>query len=112
MQQVLLSLFRHCCHALNRVEDLDHRPQIGIEVTVFYDNLWIRVQHNGVGISLEQQRTIFEPFDNQSDTSDSPDAGNHLSFSNFIIVEEHQGQIAVTSDPEIGTTFHIQLPLE
>lgn len=112
IQQVLLSLFRHCCHALNKVEDLDHQPQIGIEVTVFYDNLWIRVQHNGVGISLEQQRTIFEPFDNQGDTNDSPDAGNHLSFSNFIIVEEHQGQIAVTSDPEIGTTFHIQLPLE
>jgi len=111
MQQVVLSLFRHCCHALNRVEDLEHQPKISIEVTVFYDNLWIRIQHNGVGIGPEQQRTIFEPFDYKSDSSDSPNAGNHLSFSNFIIVEEHQGQIAVTSDPEIGTTFHIQLPL-
>lgn len=112
IQQVLLSLLRHCCHALNRVEDLEHQPRISIEVTVFYDNLWIRIQHNGVGISPQQQRTIFDPFDNQHNTSDNHDAGQHLSFSNFIIVEEHQGQIAVTSDPEIGTTFHIQLPLE
>jgi len=36
----------------------------------------------------------------------------HLSFSHFIIAEQHQGQIAVTSNPDAGTTFHIQLPLE
>ena len=112
MQQVLLSLFRHSCYALNKIDDIEHRPQINIEVTVFYDHLWIRIQHNGQGISLEEQKTIFEPYASQSNKSKKFDAGNRLSFSHFIITEQHQGQIAVTSDPDVGTTFHIQLPLQ
>lgn len=112
MQQVLLSLFRHSCYALNKIDDLDHNPQINIEVTVFYDNLWIRIQHNGRGISLEEQKTIFEPYNSENNKSKKFDAGKRLSFSHFIITEQHQGQIAVTSDPDVGTTFHIQLPLQ
>ena len=38
--------------------------------------------------------------------------GTHLSFAHFIITEQHQGQIAVTSNKEDGTTFHIQLPTQ
>ena len=60
--RLFLSLFRHSCYALDKVDDLDHNPQINIEVTIFYDNLWIRIQHNGRGISLEEQKTIFEPY--------------------------------------------------
>ena len=111
MQQVFLSLFRHSCYALGKVDDDEHSPIINIEVTVFYDNLWVRIQHNGRGISLEEQKTIFEPFAADGDANGSYDAGKRLSFSHFIIVEQHQGQIAVTSDPDVGTTFHIQLPL-
>jgi signal transduction histidine kinase len=112
MQQVILSLFRHSCYALDKVDDLDHNPQINIEVTIFYDNLWIRIQHNGRGISLEEQKTIFEPYSTQTSKTGKFEAGKGLSFSHFIITEQHQGQIAVTSDPDIGTTFHIQLPLQ
>ena len=112
MQQVMLSLFRYSCYALDKVDDLDHNPQINIEVTIFYDNLWIRIQHNGRGISLEEQKTIFEPYSNQISEPGKSDARQRLSFSHFIITEQHKGQIAVTSDPDIGTTFHIQLPLE
>lgn len=112
MQQVMLSLFRYSCYALDKVDDLDHNPQINIEVTIFYDNLWIRIQHNGRGISLEEQKTIFEPYNSQISEVDKSDGDQRLSFSHFIITEQHQGQIAVTSDPDIGTTFHIQLPLE
>jgi len=111
LQQVFLSLFRHSCYALGKVKDLDHSPEINIEVTKFYENLWVRIQHNGRGISLEDQKTIFEPFAADGDADGSYDAGKRLSFSHFIIVEQHQGQIAVTSDPDVGTTFHIQLPL-
>lgn len=111
LQQVFLSLFRHSCYALGKVDDLDHVPQINVEVTKFYENLWIRIQHNGRGITLEDQKTIFEPFAADGDANGSYNAGKRLSFSHFIITEQHQGQIAVTSDPDVGTTFHIQLPL-
>ena len=39
------------------------------------------------------------------------DAGTHLSFSYYIITEQHQGHMAVTSDPTVGSTFHMELPL-
>ena len=83
--------------------------------------MWVRIQHNGLGISTEEQQLLFEPFfasshavadsEGQSDTNaEQHSASERLSFAQFIIVEQHQGKIAVTSDINIGTTFHIQLP--
>ncbi len=112
IQQVFLSLFRHSCYALGKVDDADHNPVVNIEVTKFYDNLWVRIQHNGRGISLEEQKTIFEPYAADGDPNGNYNAGKRLSFAYFIITEQHQGQIAVTSAPDVGTTFHIQLPLK
>ena len=129
LQQVFLSLFRYACHALGKVEDPGHTPTINIEISEFYEALWVRVQHNGLGISIEDQQYIFEPFFANENTSlagrdtasngvpNNRDKGHYgaadrLSFAHFIVTEQHQGQIAVTSDIEIGTTFHIQLPLK
>ncbi|MDG1818942.1 MAG: PAS domain S-box protein [Porticoccaceae bacterium] len=124
LQQAFLSLFRYACHALGKVEDPKHAPVINIEISEFYEAIWVRVQHNGLGISIEDQQYIFEPFfaneNSVATANDQPinhdnehfSAGDRLSFAHFIITEQHQGQIAVTSDIEIGTTFHIQLPLK
>ncbi len=110
LQQVFLSLFRHACHSLGQVESADFQPDIRLDLTECYDALWIKVQHNGVGLTGEEQRYIFEPFFNNS-SDGAADAGKRLSFSYFIITEHHRGQIAVTSDLNVGTTFHIQLPV-
>lgn len=124
LQQVFLSLFRYACHALGKIEDPQHVPKINIEISEFYDALWVRVQHNGLGISIEDQQFIFEPFFANEQTlaksgsvpnpkdNDHYAAGDRLSFAHFIVTEQHQGQIAVTSDVDIGSTFHIQLPLK
>lgn len=112
IQQVFLSLFRHACHALGEVDKATHSPTIHIEVNDFYDSLWIKVQHNGKGISYEEQQFIFEPFFNNDVKDTDYDAGKRLSFSHFIVTEQHRGQMAVTSDVEVGTTFHIQLQLK
>lgn len=112
LQQVFLSLFRHACHALGQVQKAGHTPIIRIQVMVCYDLLWIKVQHNGVGITNEEQQYIFEPFFTHTPgKAEDYDAGKRLSFSHFIITEQHQGQLAVTSDLNVGTTFHLQLPL-
>lgn len=113
LQQVFLSLFRHACYALGKIEDPAHTPSINIEISEFYDAIWVRVQHNGRGLTGEEQQLLFEPFfaNSHGDGNQETDAGERLSFAHFIITEQHQGQIAVTSDINIGTTFHIQLPL-
>ena len=111
LQQVFLSLFRHSCHALGSVERDNFTPTISIEVQEAYSTLWVRVQHNGRGISIQEQQFIFEPFFNNQ-TGEESDATSRLSFSHFIITEQHRGEMAITSDVNVGSTFHIQLQLD
>ncbi|MDX2463495.1 MAG: ATP-binding protein [Porticoccus sp.] len=111
LQQVFLSLFRHACHALGEISKDQHTPTIRIQVIECYEALWIKIQHNGLGISKEEQQFIFEPFFTNKASDNDYAAGKRLSFSHFIITEQHRGQLAITSDIDVGTTFHIQLPL-
>ena len=111
LQQVFLSLFRHACHALSEVGRDDRKPVIRVEMKERYDALWIKISHNGVGLTYEEQKYIFEPFFN-SPSENGYDATKRLSFSYFIITEHHRGHMAVTSDVEVGTTFHMQIQLK
>jgi PAS domain S-box-containing protein len=117
LQQVFLGLFRHACHALEvKMEKTpqgeEFTPTIKIILAECYDSLWIKVQHNGVGLTNEEQMYLFEPFlSNKSPEADF-DAGERLSFSHYIVTEQHQGEMAVTSDINVGSTVHIQLPIE
>lgn len=111
LQQVFLALFRHSCHAMGKVEKDDFVPEIQLEMIECYEAIWIKVHHNGVGMSNEEQQFIFEPFF-KTTPENSLDEAVRLSFTHFIITEHHKGQIAVTSDVNVGTTFHLQLPLK
>ncbi|MFT6028963.1 MAG: PAS domain S-box-containing protein [Oleiphilaceae bacterium] len=111
LQQVFLSLFRHAFYAIEANQPSERSPKISIKVINCYDALWIKVQHNGRGLTSEEQQFIFEPyFSNEPYNPGAEyDAGKRLSFSYFIVTDHHLGQMTLTSDPEIGTTFHIQL---
>ena len=112
LQQVFLSLFRHACLALQKKMSVDgFEPTIKIILSESYDNMWIKIQHNGTGLSSEEQMRLFEPYFSNSEQADSFDTGEHLSFSYYIITEQHQGHMAVTSDPAVGSTFHMQIPI-
>lgn len=112
LQQVFLSLFRHACIALQKKLGTEHfEPTIKIILSESYDNMWIKIQHNGIGLTSEEQMSLFEPYFSSSQQADSFDTGEHLSFSYYIITEQHQGHMAVTSDPAVGSTFHMQLPI-
>ncbi len=115
LQQVFLSLFRHSLQAMSAVSRPDYQPTLSLSVDTTYDALWIKVHHNGQSMSPEEQQFLFEPFLADPPVSREPrhgddDAGKRLSFSYFIITEQHDGQLAVTSD-DSGTTFHIELRL-
>ncbi|HEX5756397.1 MAG TPA: PAS domain S-box protein [Arenimonas sp.] len=114
LQQAFLSLLRHSCYALNQIDRSERQPKITVKVVTCYDALWIKVQHNGKGLSMEEQQVIFEPyFSNDSFNSNvTYDAGRRLSFAYFIITEHHEGHMAVTSAVEVGTTFHMELQLK
>ncbi|MCV6611558.1 MAG: ATP-binding protein [Amphritea sp.] len=113
LQQVFLSLFRHACTAMQkRTDEPGFEPQIKIILSECYDNMWIKIQHNGVGLTNDEQMNLFEPFFSSNEDTGEFDAGQHLSFAYYIITEQHQGHMAVTSDPTVGSTFHMQLPIK
>ena len=111
LQQVFLSLLRHAFYAIEANQPSERSPKISIKVINCYDALWVKVQHNGRGLTSEEQQFIFEPYFSNEPYNPGVeyDAGKRLSFSYFIITDHHLGQMALTSDIEIGTTFHIQL---
>jgi len=109
LQQVFISLFRH---ALGQMSGSGRTPTISIRIMECYEALWIQIQHNGVGLSSEEQRHIFEPYFSDIQSNDEYDVGKRLSFSHFIITDHHQGEMAVTSDVDVGSTFHMQLPIK
>lgn len=112
LQQVFLSLFRHACRALAiKKAGEGFEPLIKIILSESYDNLWIKIQHNGLGLTTEEQMYLFEPFFTDKSAAEDFDAGQRLSFSHYIVTEQHQGNMAVTSDIELGSTIHIQLPI-
>ncbi|GGO86949.1 hypothetical protein GCM10011348_39030 [Marinobacterium nitratireducens] len=112
LQQAFLGLFRHACDALaRRVGEEGFEPAIRIQVNKCYDAIWIKVQHNGVGLTGDEQMYLFEPYFSDHSPEEEYDAGKRLSFSYYVITEQHQGHMAVTSDVKVGTTFHIELQL-
>jgi len=108
IQQVFLSLLRHSFHALGKVEDAGFKPTIKVRMLECYGALWLKISHNGVGLTSEEQQSIFEPFFSNQPLDSEDDADKRLSFSHFILTEHHSGQMAVTSDVKFGTTFHMQ----
>lgn len=67
----------------------------------------VEVKDNGVGMTEEETKRIFEPFY----TTKGPDQGTGLGLSlSYEIVRMHKGEISVQSAVGEGTVFKIRLP--
>ena len=109
LQQVFIRVLRNAFHSLNG--SAQTAPAINIEISEFYDSLWIKVQHNGRPLTPLEQEDIFQPFFSISEREPACPVEHRLSYSYFIITDHHDGQMSVTSDEKFGTCFNIQLPL-
>lgn len=73
-----------------------------------YLHLW--VADTGSGIPLAQQEQIFEPFVSDPTRRRPEGVGLGLSITRHL-VSLHHGLITLESQPGVGSTFHIYLPL-
>lgn len=77
------------------------------------DQIKISVVDTGIGMTSEQLDTIFDPFcqADQSLTRHHSGTGLGLAITESL-VKAMQGQISVISQPGVGSTFSVQLPLQ
>ena len=88
-------------------------PQIHVMCEMDDENGRIRVliQDNGIGFDAQFENRIFRPFQRLHSIDDYPGTGIGLAICRKI-VEQHKGEIAVTSQLGEGTTISVTLPLE
>ncbi|MEM7714710.1 MAG: hybrid sensor histidine kinase/response regulator [Cyanobacteria bacterium P01_A01_bin.68] len=72
------------------------------------DNAAIEIEDTGTGISLEEQKRLFERFRQGKNKRSGSGLGLYLS---RCIIESHQGTIGVSSELEKGSLFTIKLPI-
>ncbi len=74
--------------------------------------LVIEISDSGVGINQDELEHIFEPFE-QSDSGKKQGGGTGLGLAiSRELARFMQGDIHVKSEYGIGTTFHVELPVE
>jgi signal transduction histidine kinase len=69
----------------------------------------VEIEDNGPGIPQESQSKIFDPFFTSKEAGQGTGLG--LNISRNLVVQKHQGQISVKSEPG-STCFSIRLPLD
>jgi two-component system phosphate regulon sensor histidine kinase PhoR len=88
-----------------------NKPQINITVKEENNRLVITIKDNGIGISENHLKNIFETFYRIPTGNIHSTKGNGIGLSiTKKIIEAHDGNISVSSKPDKGTIFKIYLP--
>jgi signal transduction histidine kinase len=86
----------------------NHRVEVLLDVSA--DAMKVHFQDQGVGISNEHLPQLFNTFYRVASTQSTQGYGIGLALVKRII-DIHQGQIDITSQPGTGSTFTVSLPL-
>lgn len=88
----------------------DIAPEVKVTITA-HDQRWrISIQDNGIGIDEEQFENIFVLFQRLHTVDEYSGTGVGLAIVKKTI-ENLGGSITVTSQPEKGSTFTVELPI-
>jgi signal transduction histidine kinase len=100
MRQVLINIFK------NALEAMPQGGRLSVSLEIRGGDLFLLVADTGQGIAPEHLPDLFTPFF----TTKEKGTGLGLSICRHLI-EQHQGEIRITSEVNRGTTCTIRLPL-
>jgi signal transduction histidine kinase len=108
--QVLLNVFKNAAQSIHMAEPIIVSPRLVLRLNTEPEHVVIEIEDNGPGMDEDTRKRIFDPFFTTRDVDQGTGLG--LSLSYYIIVDEHQGEMTVSSNPGQGTLFIIKLPVE
>ena len=108
LNQVFMNIVSNAIDALLEAKQV--KKQIVIQTkAISPERIQVQFQDNGSGILPHLQQKVFDPFFTTKPVGQGTGLGLSISYQ---IVEKHQGQIEVLSQPEWGTKFVITLPVK
>ena len=110
--QVVLNLVVNAAHAIEQrlAETRESGPgTITLATRRLGQEVQVSVTDDGAGIAPEVLPRIFDPF--FTTKPQGKGTGQGLAIAHSVVVDKHRGRIQVESEPGVGTTFTITLPL-
>lgn len=95
----------------NAAKYSDGPAKINVSLTKEGAFVKVAISDNGIGISKEELEHIFERFYRVNKSQKTSGSGLGLSIVETII-EKHFGTISVESEPGLGSTFIVKLPIK
>ncbi len=105
INQVFVNLINNAAQAIGTKAN----GRIDIRTKNDSSNIYIEVSDNGSGMTQETQQRVFEPFFTTKGAGEGTGLGMAICQQ---IIEQHGGNIALESQLDKGTTFHITLPID
>jgi light-regulated signal transduction histidine kinase (bacteriophytochrome) len=106
---LLSSLFQNLITNALKFRHKDRNPEIDIGCSHSKDQFMVTVADNGIGIRSESLERIFILFHRLHNENEYPGTGVGLAICRRII-DKHDGVIAASSVPGMGTTFVCTFP--
>jgi len=103
IEQVLVNLIVNAAQAIPD----DRKGRIRVRTRMEDDQIIIAISDNGKGMDEKTRKQIFDPFFTTKRTKGGTGLGLAIAFR---IIEEHGGNIAVSSQIDVGTTFKVKIP--
>lgn len=109
LNQVFLNLIVNSAHAITEAGHGIDTGQITIESRLVDDAVELTFNDNGCGIPQANIDKVFDPFFTTKEIGKG--TGQGLAITRSIIVDKHRGQVRVSSNVGVGTTFVLRLPI-
>lgn len=109
LNQAFLNIIVNAAHAIEEATDGQEMGVITIATSFDQDWAEVRISDTGSGIPDDIRARIFDPFFTTKHVGRG--TGQGLAIARSVIVDRHGGALDVQSEPGIGTTFTIRLPI-
>jgi signal transduction histidine kinase len=104
LNQLFLNIITNASQAMKQ-----EGGNLTIQTQLKNDSIVVAFSDQGVGMDEETSQKMFDPFFTSKPIGEGTGLGMSIAYK---IVQAHHGKIQVKSQPNVGTTIAIQLPIE